>query len=77
MSFKKEVLNSLTEIKIEIAKNTTVLNEHHVRASQIESRIKPIENHVLLINSITKIFIALVGAGAAICSILHYIVKWL
>lgn len=72
MSFKDEVRASLTEIKVEIAKNTQVLTEHHVRSSNLEARIKPIENHVILVNSLVKIVLSLAACGAAVATIVHY-----
>lgn len=75
MSFKKEVREALTEIKVEIAKNTTVLLEHHVRSSNLEARFKPVEKHVLVINSIAKILAGVIATLAAAGSIYHYLSK--
>jgi len=72
MSFKKEVRQSLQEIKIELAKNTTVLETHHVRTSNIEARIKPVEKHVIIVSSITKICVSVIGAAASLAAIYHY-----
>lgn len=72
MSFKKDVRESLTQIKIEIAKNTIVLEDHHVRSSNIESRLKPVEDHVKFISRFTKVVSALTALGAGTATIFHF-----
>jgi hypothetical protein len=75
MNFKDEVRGSLTEIKVELAKNTQTLMDHHVRSSNLEARFKPVEQHVILINNLVKIFIGAATAGASIVAVLHYLSK--
>lgn len=72
MSFKKDVRDSLTEIKVELGKNTIVLNEHHVRSSNLEARMKPVEDHVIFISRFTKVVAGLAALGAASATIFHF-----
>lgn len=82
MGFKSEVIAKLDKLSdkqnehtTELAKYNIILTEHHVRASQLESRIKPIEKHVIIINGLVKISGALVATAAALAAIYHYLVK--
>lgn len=75
MRFKEEVRQNLTEIKIELAKNTQVLLDHHVRSSNLEARFKPIERHVIVVSSITKIVLSVLAGGAAIATIYSHFFK--
>lgn len=82
MSFQQDVRRQLEKIldqqtkhTVEIAKNTQVLTEHHVRASNLEARFQPIEKHVLAVHSFIKITLALIAAGAALGACYHYFVK--
>lgn len=79
MWFDKDIVNKLDKISdlqiehtVQLRHNTDILNEHHVRASNLEARIKPIENHVLIINSIVKILIVGAGAASAIIGAISY-----
>lgn len=80
MIFDKEIVKKLDKISdlqvqhtIQLARNTEVLDEHHVRASNLEARFKPVENHVLVVNSVVKIFLTILGAGGTLAGILHYL----
>lgn len=82
MSFKQDVIVRLDKVAdqqvqhtIQLARNSDILNEHHVRASNLESRIKPLESHVLVINSVIKIALSIIAAAAAIASVIHFFVK--
>ena len=75
MSFKKDVRQSLTDIKVELGKNTVTLMDHHVRSSNLESRMKPIEDHVVFINRTVKVILSVATFGAAIAAIAHYFSK--
>lgn len=77
MGFKTDVIGKLDKIEtklvehtVELSKNTHVLQEHHVRSSNLEARFKPIEKHVLVVNSLVKIAIALCAAAGAIVGII-------
>lgn len=79
MTFKEEMLDRLTDIKVQLAeirvglhKNTEILEEHHIRSSNLEARIKPIEAHTLLITAIFKIIMALGTVGGAGSAAYHY-----
>lgn len=82
MDFEKTVLTKLDRIEakqiehtIELVRNTVVLNEHHVRTSNLENRFKPVENHVLVVNGFVKIGLAVVAATASLTGIYHYFFK--
>lgn len=82
MSFKDDVRTRLEEIAraqavhtVKLEENTKVLVEHHVRASQLEARIKPVEVHIAIVGAVTKILIAVVSVGAGIAAIYHYFLK--
>lgn len=79
MSFKADVRTRLEDISKaqavhteKLDQNTRVLTDHHVRASQLEARIKPIEAHISLVAGVTKIVIAIVTVGAGVGAIFHY-----
>lgn len=67
-------LDKIQELQIEhtiqLARNTDSLNEHHVRTTNLEARIKPIESHVQLIGSLIKIVLALIGVAGTVFMIL-------
>lgn len=80
MSFKKEVLEKLDKLAdkqqdhtIELAKNTMVLNEHHVRSTNHEARLKPLEDHVKFIQKSMKVFGWLIAVGAGLAAIARYL----
>ncbi len=80
MAFQNEVRTALADIKeqlvqtrISTEKNTYVLNEHHVRSSNLEARFKPVERHVLVFNGIAKVTAFILTVGAAVVGILHYL----
>lgn len=81
MGFKDEVIVKLDKLldkqqehTVELAKNSVILNDHHVRASQLESRIKPIEKHVIVVNGIVKVSIAIVAMAASLAAIYRYLI---
>lgn len=74
MSFKKEVIERLDKITIELAINTKVLSDHHVRTSQIEARVVPLEQSHVFFNKLAKAIMGLVTIGASMTAILHYLV---
>lgn len=78
--FTNRVLTELKEIKdkqsehtVQLKINTHVLNEHHVRASQLESRLKPIEEHVVFQRRLLKTLTALIAVLAGIATIVKVI----
>jgi hypothetical protein len=81
MSFKSDVRTRLEDIKVELARNTVEtlnvksdLHTHHVRTSNIEARLKPIENHVEFIGKTLKILIPVL-TGVMVYAIVHYFFK--
>lgn len=81
MSFKKEVRQHLTDIKVELARNTTEtlnvkndLHTHHVRTSNLEARIKPLETHVEFFSKVFKVLLPIV-TGVGTYLIVHYLFK--
>lgn len=81
MSFKRDVidrLDSITEQQIkhttELALNTRTLVDHHVRTSQIEARVVPLEHSHIFFNKLSKAVASLLVAGAALASILKFLV---
>lgn len=75
MSFKKDVIEKLDKLTIEVALNTKVLTDHHVRTSQIEARVVPLEQSHVFFNKLAKGVTGLLVAGAAFASIYHYLLK--
>lgn len=82
MSFQQDVKQQLEKIveqqvkhTIALTENTVVLKEHHVRASNLEARFKPVEAHVLAVHSFIKILLALLTACATAGAIYHYFIK--
>ncbi len=80
MSFKAEVRTRLEQIaqaqavhSEKLAQNTVVLTEHHVRTTQLESRIKPVEHHIALVAAVTKIAITIVSVCAGLAAIYRYV----
>lgn len=75
MAFKKEVLDRLDKMTIELAVNTKVLKDHHVRTSQLEARVVPLENSHLFFNKLAKSLMAIVTVGAGLAATYHYLFK--
>jgi len=82
MDFEQVVLDKLDKIEskqvehtVELARNTLVLTDHHVRTSNLEARIRPIENHKHFIDMLTKAIIAVVSTAAAGAALYHYLFK--
>lgn len=74
MAFKKEVIEKLDKINIELALNTRTLEEHHVRSSNLESRVKPLEESHVFFNKLAKALMAIVSICAGIAAILKFLV---
>ena len=82
MGFKKEVLGKLDELSkkqidhtVEIAKYNIILAEHHVRTSNHEARIRPIEESHLFMIKLSKVVTAFVALSAGLAAIYHYLIK--
>lgn len=82
MGFKQDVIIRLDKLAerqeehtITLAKNTIILTDHHVRSSQLESRVKPIENHVIVVNGIVKVAITIIATIASLGAAYHYLLK--
>lgn len=80
MDFEKVVLDKLDKIElkqidhtVELAKNTMVLLEHHVRTTNIESRIRPLENHAHFNEKLFKVLVAACSILAALATLYKYL----
>lgn len=80
MSFKREVLEKLDKIEsriteqvVNLALNTKVLDEHHKRSTQLEERVKPLEQSHLFTSKLLKAAMSTVAIVAACASAYHYI----
>ncbi len=82
MDFEKVVLEKLDKIELKqiehtvaLARNTLVLTEHHVRTTNLEARVRPIENHKHFVDMFTKTIMAIVTTAAAGAALYHYLFK--
>ncbi len=82
MSFKREVLEKLNKIEdkvtlhtVQLEVNNVVLKEHHKRSTLLEEQFKPVEKHVMLMNTIAKVIVAAGAAIATGASIYNYLVR--
>ncbi|GAC1499971.1 MAG: hypothetical protein NVS1B10_03230 [Candidatus Saccharimonadales bacterium] len=82
MDFEKIVLDKLDKIELKqiehtvaLSKNTLILTEHHVRTTNLEARIRPIENHKHFVDMFTKVMIGIVTTAAAGAALYHYLFK--
>lgn len=75
MSFKHDVRESLTEIKVELGKMNVELKDHTRRSTNLEERVVPLEQSHVFFNKLSKAIAALAGVLAACATVLHYVVK--
>ncbi len=75
MSFKKEVMEKLVKIEVQLGVNTEVLAEHQRRSTNLEERVKPLESSHVFFNKLAKAIIAFIAVIASIASIYSYLVK--
>ncbi len=80
MGYKKEVLAKLDELSkqqiqhtIELARNTVILNEHHVRSSNLEARFKPLEESHVFASKFSRILASIVALAAGAAATYHYL----
>ncbi len=73
MDFEKIVLDKLDKIEnkqvehtIELAKNTVILLEHHVRSSNLEARFKPLEASHIFWEKMARV----VAVGSTVITVL-------
>ena len=71
--FKTKVVESLARIEVRLDHNTTILDEHHKRSTQLEERIKPLEDSQIFFNKLSKVIMGAGGAVAALASAYHYL----
>ena len=76
MDFPKVVLAKLDKIEekqvehtIQLALNTSVLDEHHRRSTNLETRIEPIEDHVKFLRKLLKLIIIVVPIVVSIVAL--------
>ena len=75
MSFKKEVITSLARIDAQLGVNTQVLTEHHKRSTQLEERVKPLEDSAIFFNKLAKAILAIAGIAGALASAYSYLFR--
>lgn len=51
----EQIRHAVNELKIRQEVHNHILNEHHKRSTQLESRVIPIEEHVKFIQKTTKV----------------------
>lgn len=77
---QEEMKNDVTDIKITLAEQHATLEDHTRRSlsneeavALLREQIKPIENHVFMVNAVVKILLGLGGAIGFIASILKIV----
>lgn len=77
---QEESKKDINEIKVTLAEQKIVLDEHQRRSlaneesvNILREQIKPIENHVLIMNFIFKIILYVAGAIGTVASLLKII----
>ena len=77
---QETVKKDVSEIKVTLAEQHATLEEHMRRSlaneeavELLRNQLKPIENHVLMVNATTKIIVAIVGSVGLIASIIRII----
>lgn len=73
MSFKKDVIQSLSKIEQQLAVNTEILDQHHKRSTMLEERVKPLEDGQMFFNKLVKVFMGLVTVTAGIAAAYKYL----
>jgi hypothetical protein len=63
----RQMRNEIKVLSVHMERYNTLLEEHIKRTTQLEGRVKPIEDHVHMVAAVTKV--VAVG-GAAIGSVL-------
>lgn len=71
--FKTKVTESLARIEVRLEQNTKILDEHHKRSTQLEERIKPLEDNQIFFNKLSKVIMGIAGAIAALMSAYNYL----
>lgn len=65
-----EIKEDISEIKTHLAVYNEQLKIHIKRTTHLEERVKPIEKHVIAVNSFFKIVLAIAGFGASVATVL-------
>lgn len=73
MGFKKDVIVKLEKLTVEVALNNKILTDHHVRTSQIEARVVPLEASHIFFNKLAKAIMGLVTLIGGIAAIYKYL----
>ena len=73
MSFKEDVRQNLTEIKVELGKMNVELREHTRRSTNLEERVVPLESSHIFWNKLSKTIAAIVALLSAAATIYNYI----
>lgn len=73
MSFKKDVLEKLSKIESQLAVNNKILETHERRSTNLEERVKPLEDSHIFFNKMAKVVSGLVALCAGIAAIYRYL----
>lgn len=65
-----KVADEISQINVTMCVNTTVLDEHQKRTTQLEGRVEPIEKHIHEMVGVVK-FLKILGVIAAIAETIH------
>lgn len=65
------VVEKIGEINVTLAKQSVILEEHVKRTNLLETKIEPIEKHVIMVHGILKF----IGLLAVIAGIMEVILK--
>lgn len=67
----RHLSTTVSDLAVQMARYNALLEEHIKRTSQLEARVKPIEDHVHLVAAFAKIGLATVSVLAALKNIFH------
>lgn len=75
MSFKKEVIDRLGKIEQNMVINNQILAEHHRRSTNLEERVKPLEDSHIFFNKFAKIMAGIFSIVVGLAATYHYLFK--
>lgn len=80
--FKKEVMEKLSSIEFKVHEiavqqgvNNKILEEHHRRSTNLEERVKPLEQSQVFFNKLAKTLLAVLAILASSATIYHYLLS--
>jgi hypothetical protein len=74
MGFKKEVVEKLTKIEVQLGINNQILQVHEQRSNDLHLRVKPLEDSHVFFMKLSKAIISIVAVSAGILGIIKYLV---